>query len=225
MSDTRILSSMIENSVEQRGLSPQAVWMDKEDGLVKGVRRCDAMFRAIPRTGPFTLLDVGCGPGFAIPYLQETFGDACTSYLGIDVSVPLTAAARAKWPDHAFEVRDIVADPLPDLSYDHVVLNGVVTAKFSLPQAEMEDFAMSLLAAAWRSARLSLSFNVMSIHVDWTRDDLFHWPMDRAAAFCVTQLSRHFNIIADYGLYEYTVQVFRTARPASPVPRGWLTPI
>lgn len=196
--------------------------MDKEGGLAKGVRRCDAIFRAIDPAVPFTLLDVGCGPGFAIPYLEERFGSTCTGYLGVDVSAPLIAAARGAWPRHAFELRDIVSDPLPAFSHDHVVLNGVVTAKFSLTQAEMEDFATTLLKAAWNSARLSLSFNVMSTHVDWTRDDLFHWPMDSAVAFCTAHLSRHINIIADYGLYEYTVQAFRAARPEPPVPKGWL---
>jgi SAM-dependent methyltransferase len=225
MSDTRVLSQMIEASVAERGLSPQSVWMDKEGGLAKGVRRCDAIFRAIDRKVPFTLLDAGCGPGLAIPYLRETFGAACVDYHGVDVSEALIKAARAAWPGHQFSVRDIVADPLPEFSYDHVVLNGVITAKFSLSHEEMEAFAASLLASAWRTARLSLSFNVMSSHVDWTRDDLFHWPMDSAAAFCVKHLSRHFNILADYGLYEYTVQVLRDPRASSAVPRDWQRPI
>ncbi len=225
MTDTRILASAVEDSVKLRGLSPQSVWMDREDGLVKGVRRCGAIYRAIDARRPFTLLDVGCGPGFAVPYLEETFGDACVGYLGVDISVPLIAAAKASWPAHSFAVRDIVADPLPGLSYDHVILSGVATAKLSLTQAEMEAFVMAILTSAWGAARLSLSFNVMSTHVDWMRDDLFHWPMDSAADFCVKHLSRHFNILADYELYEYTVQVFRSPRAASTVPQGWQRPI
>jgi hypothetical protein len=45
--------------------------------------------------------------------------------------------------------------------------------------------------------------------------------MDRAAAFCIQELSRHVNIIADYGLYEYTVQVFREPYPMTDTPDAW----
>lgn len=221
MTDFRILSQKIEKSVAEHGLSPQAVWMDKDGALAKGARRCGAMFRAIDPDRKFTVLDVGCGPGFAIPYLQERFASAFAGYHGVDISETLLAAASARWPEYEFSLRDIVADPLPDLSFDHVVLNGVVTAKFDLSQQEMENFAMALLAAAWKCARLSMTFNVMSPHVDWTRDDLFHWPMDSAAAFCVGRLSRHINILADYGLYEYSVQVFRQPRMETFIPIGW----
>jgi SAM-dependent methyltransferase len=219
--DTRILSREIETSVTERGLSPQSIWMDKQDSLEKGARRCDAMFRAVDGRNSFTVLDVGCGPGYAIPFLEGKFGAAFSGYLGVDVSEMLISAARARWPRYEFAVRDIVADPLPELSYDHVVLNGVITAKFNLPYTEMEQFAMTLLSAAWQSAKVCLSFNVMNTHVDWQRDDLFHWPMDSAAAFCVKHLCRNINVLADYGLYEYTVQVFRSPSRPSAIPVGW----
>jgi hypothetical protein len=85
----------------------------------------------------------------------------------------------------------------------------------------MENFAQRLLQCSWQSTSDAISFNVMSPHVDWTRDDLFHWPLDRAVAFCVAKLSRHVNVISDYGLYEYTVQVFRSSRTAGQIPEGW----
>jgi hypothetical protein len=103
-----------------------------------------------------------------------------------------------------------------------VVINGVLTTKYSLSHEMMEDFARQLLAAAWEGARTALSFNVMSPYVDWTRDDLFHWPLEQAVDFCVRNLSRYVNVIADYGLYEYSVQIFREAKPAiGPVPKSW----
>lgn len=222
IADIKSLARPIEESVATRGLSPAAVWMDKEDALAKGATRCQAMFRAIPPGIPFSLLDIGCGPGFAIPYLEEKFGGDFAGYLGVDISKSLLEAARAAWPAYQFVERDILSDPLPALTHDHVIINGVVTAKFHIPHEEMERFAERLLAAAWRAARISLSFNVMSTHVDWTRDDLFHWPMDKAATFCVKHLSRHINILADYGLYEYTVQVFRQPRHEDLIPKAWL---
>jgi SAM-dependent methyltransferase len=169
----------------------------------------------------FTILDLGCGPGLALAYLEKRYGSLSDRYCGVDVSKLLVDEARKLWPLHNFVVRDIVSDPLPERSFDFTAINGVLTAKYSLPQDQMEIFVANLLQAAWPSTKVALSFNVMSPYVDWTRDDLFHWPVEKAAAFCVSKLSRHLNIIADYGLYEYTVQVFREARPPSAIPKIW----
>ena len=51
----------------------------------------------------------------------------------------------------------------------------------------------------------------MSHHVDWQRDDLFHVPFDRMAELLQANFSRHYLFRADYGLYEYTVYVYRSA--------------
>ena len=216
-----ILSSPIEQSVAERGLSPEAVWLDRENSREKGVRRCEAIFRMISRQHPFTLLDVGCGPGFAVPFLEERYGSVEGSYLGIDVSEALVAEARRLWPAQRFEVRDILEAPLPKESFEFSALNGVLTSKYDLSHQEMENFSCALLQQAWKATNKALSFNVMSTHVDWTRPDLFHWSMDEAVAFCVSKLSRHVNVIADYGLYEYTVQVFRTPAPRGSIPEAW----
>ena len=58
-------------------------------------------------------------------------------------------------------------------------------------------------------ARRGIAFNVMSKHVDWERDDLFHLPFDVLAAFLRAEISRHYQFRADYGLYEYTAYVYR----------------
>ena len=56
----------------------------------------------------------------------------------------------------------------------------------------------------WSVVRKGLAFNVMSKHVDWERDDLFHVPMDRVAALMHRLAGRNVTLRADYGLYEYT---------------------
>ena len=59
--------------------------------------------------------------------------------------------------------------------------------------------------------------------VDWTRDDMFHWPIDAAVAHCKRELSRHVAIRADYGAWEYTLQVYRSPIADSiATPKRWL---
>jgi hypothetical protein len=51
---------------------------------------------------------------------------------------------------------------------------------------------------------------VMSKHVDWERDDLFHLPFDALGSFLREEVSRHFVIRHDYGLYEYTTYIYNS---------------
>jgi len=56
---------------------------------------------------------------------------------------------------------------------------------------------------------MGVAFNVMSKHVDWERDDLFHLPFDTLARYLIASLTRNFVIRSDYGLYEYTTYIYR----------------
>jgi hypothetical protein len=93
-----------------------------------------------------------------------------------------------------------------------VVLNGVFTEKRALTFQEMWTHTQQLLDRVFQAARIGIAFNVMSKHVDWERDDLFHLPFDVLAEFLRRKLSRHFRFRADYGLYEFTTYVYREPR-------------
>jgi hypothetical protein len=93
--------------------------------------------------------------------------------------------------------------------FDYVVMNGVFTEKRELTFDEMFDYFKQVMRVVFPKVRQGLAFNVMSKAVDWERDDLFHLPTDLLIAFLVKELSRHFIIRNDYGLYEYTVYLYK----------------
>lgn len=161
-----------------------------------------------------SLLDLGCGPGLLLDHLNMRLphsGGATIDYQGIDLSQPMIDAARSRHPSGNFSVRNVLINPIAPLSVDYVVMNGVMTEKRDLTFETMEEFATNLIAAAFHSARKGIAFNVMSPFVDWQRDDLFHWPMERMVA-AIQGLSRHIVIRADYGLREYTTYLYRDAQ-------------
>jgi hypothetical protein len=90
-------------------------------------------------------------------------------------------------------------------------MNGVFTEKCRLSSEEMWDHVRAVLRRMWPRVRRGLAFNVMSKHVDWERDDLFHLPCDTLLAFLKAELSCHCLIRHDYGLFEYTTYVYREA--------------
>ena len=168
------------------------------------------------------LLDLGCGPGLILDYLAATGGIDRVSYRGIDLSNAMIDVARARWPLHEFSCRNILTAQLPEQSVDIVIMNGVLTERVALSVETMTALAKSMIAAAFRLARVGIAFNVMNAHVDWQRDDLFHWPFDALADFLRSEVSPNYAFRADYGLYEYTCFVRRQPlRPANPNAEAW----
>src|SRR4029078_11082066 len=100
--------------------------------------------------------------------------------------------------------------PFDEHRFDYCIVCGVFTGKFEVTHAEMEAMAQEILRAVWASVTIGLGFNVMSKHVDWERDDLFHWPLDNIMAFCKEKLSRHVSMRLDYGMWDVSTLVLKT---------------
>ncbi|MFW9990323.1 MAG: SAM-dependent methyltransferase, partial [Candidatus Odinarchaeota archaeon] len=110
-------------------------------------------------------------------------------------------------------VNFIVGDVLekPDLisNYDFIILNGVFTEKRELTFDEMFEYFKTLILMLFDKANEGIAFNVMTKHVDWERGDLFHLPFDHLASFLKQEITRHFVIRNDYGLFEYAVYLLK----------------
>lgn len=155
------------------------------------------------------LLDLGCGPGLMVDYLEKTGRLANIEYHGLDISEKMIAAARARRPDCDFVRRDPLAEPLPDKSVDYVIMNGVLTEKRDLDQDSMTEYAQALITAAFRVAKQGIAFNVMGRNVDKKRKYLFHWPMTEMADFLEKQISSDYAVRDEYDDFEITVYVRR----------------
>lgn len=184
-------------------------WPSAEDAAVRYRVMLDVV-REPPQTR-VSLLDFGCGAAHLLDHLR-TGGIDHIDYIGLDLSEAFVALCRSKYPDVRFLRHDVLdgAGALPDV--DYAVMNGVFTERVDLSQAAMTEYMMAVLRALWPRVRHGMAFNVMSAHVDWQRDDLFHLGFDTLAALLTREFGRHFVLRNDYGLYEYTAYVYREAR-------------
>ena len=153
------------------------------------------------------LLDIGCGAGHFLSYLKSIKGDG-VNYTGLDISEIFVKHCREKFPRYEFIMGDILSDDFVFAEHEYALMNGVFTEKRGLTQEAMFSFFSKMIFKAFASAKRGIAFNVMSKNVDWERDDLFHLSLDRLTQYLVKNLSRHFVIRNDYGLYEYTVYVY-----------------
>ncbi|TIH18056.1 class I SAM-dependent methyltransferase [Marinifilum sp. JC120] len=158
---------------------------------------------------PCSLLDLGCGVGLLAEHLiiAEMLGSV--NYRGVDISQPMIDQARKNYASLNFEAHDILESPLEKESVDYIVMNGVLTEKLTLSYEEMEFFAQRIIQAAFEASRIGVAFNVMNHHVDWQRDSLFHWRLDDCVGYIIKNLTRHVVVRMDYGLYEYTVYLYK----------------
>ena len=158
------------------------------------------------------LLDFGCGAAHLLDFIKE-MKIHNVEYSGLDISSDFVKICERKYPECRFYCVDILAnravEKLP--RFDYVILNGVFTEKCNLSYDEMMSYFSKMLPSVFALAKVGMAFNVMSHHVDWERDDLFHVPFDVLARFLKDKVSRHFAFRQDYGLYEYTCYVYREA--------------
>ncbi|UCC53611.1 MAG: class I SAM-dependent methyltransferase [Anaerolineaceae bacterium] len=158
-------------------------------------------------TNKIRLLDFGCGASHLYEYvLRHKLSHIM--YSGLDISRDFIDLSRSKFPSVPFYCLDVLDSEVQLPEFDYVVMNGVFTEKRSLERDEMMNYFERLVGKVFALASRGITFNVMSSHVDWEREDLFHLPLDALAAFLTQNISRHFVIRNDYGLYEYTVYVY-----------------
>jgi SAM-dependent methyltransferase len=82
------------------------------------------LYDLLPETARRVVLDVGCGTGDALRYL-----DRFDVYLGVDNDPVAIEAARARWkhlPNARFEDRRLRAEDIAELAPTGVVLSGVL---------------------------------------------------------------------------------------------------
>lgn len=194
-----------ENCLEKHGDTALGVdWHDKEDVVKK---RYQIMLDIIPNNETKTLLDFGCGLGHLLEYIKEN-NLTHIEYNGLDISKKFIDVVSKKFNDTKFYHLDILGDnSIPQ--FDYIIMNGIFTEKRELSFEEMFEYFQKLLSVVFKKCNSGVAFNVMSKEVDWEREDLFHLPMNLLAGFLTKNLSRNFIIRNDYGLYEYTVYLYK----------------
>jgi SAM-dependent methyltransferase len=204
---THIVASC-ESDLDKYGDTFQGVgWTKKPEYAALRYRvMLDGLRADWPR--PLSLLDFGCGASHLLEYIRAQGLDGIT-YSGLDLSEKYLELSRRKFPEVEYHQVDLV-DPSTSIpEYDFIVLNGLFNYRGEATREAMWDYMRALLRRAWPNARRGMAFNVMSKYVDWEREDLFFLPFDTLAAFVAGEFGRSFVIRHDYGLFEYTVYVYR----------------
>ncbi|RDC66111.1 class I SAM-dependent methyltransferase [Adhaeribacter pallidiroseus] len=184
-------------------------WPNLQDVLIRYQVMLDVIREG--KSSTISLLDFGCGTSQLYDYIQKNFFSQII-YYGLDISPKYIEVAQNKYPHLQFYCLDVLIDDSKMPESDYVVMNGVFTEKRGLTFEAMWHYFQQLILKVFSKAHRGIAFNVMSKQVDWEREDLFHLSMDLLASFLKKNISRHFVFRHEYGLYEYTVYVYKSPR-------------
>lgn len=200
--------SHYESCLDKHGDTHLGVDWPRLEDVEKRYRIMIEVIKPESRGQNISLLDFGCGAAHLNEYILKQRLENI-EYAGLDLSDKFVRLAQSKFPANQFFCLDVLDEKasLPD--FDYIVLNGVFTEKRELSFDEMFSYFKELVTWVFEHATIGIAFNVMSKHVDWERDDLFHLPFDTLAEFIKKELSRNFVFRNDYELYEYTTYVYR----------------
>jgi methyltransferase family protein len=209
MAEKKYLSivSHYETCLDRYGDSHRGVDWPKADDVQKRHRVMLDVIRPESQSKKVSLLDFGCGAAHLNEYIRAQRLDHI-EYAGLDLSEKFVSLAQSKFPGNRFFCLDLLEMNALLPVFDYIVLNGVFTEKRELSFDEMLVYFKQLVKRVFDHASIGIAFNVMSKHVDWERDDLFHLPFDTLAEFLTKELTRNFVFRNDYGLYEYTTYVY-----------------
>jgi ubiquinone/menaquinone biosynthesis C-methylase UbiE len=148
-----------------------------------------------------SVLDVGCGLGALQEHLQAQ-SIACT-YTGYDINPQLIELARARHPDAAFEVRDVLREEFPQ--FDFVVSSS----SFNL-RLEHEDnygFIERMLRTMYAHARHAVAVDLMTSYVDFKHPDAFYYEPERVFSIA-KKITKRVTLRHDLPLFQFCLYLF-----------------
>lgn len=153
---------------------------------------------------PSSLNDFGCGYGALLALLAERFPDAAIDYHGVDVSPAMIGAARSLWsakPDARFSV----GAKCPRRA-DYSLASGVFNVRLDSPVDRWERYVESILGDLRRRSGKGFAVNFLRRKRGQPPvAGLYHSTPRRWTAFCVKELDCTTEVVANYGLAEFTL--------------------
>jgi SAM-dependent methyltransferase len=157
-------------------------------------------------SAPFALNDVGCGYGALFSHLTRYHSETDIDYLGFDVSPAMINHADSLQRDLS-RAGFMVANASPRIA-DYSVASGIFNVRLDHPLDKWERYVGKTLIDMHAGSRLGFAVNFMTPGAfDESPQGLYCTTPNPWVRFCENQLGSSAQVIADYGLREFTLLV------------------
>ena len=195
--DTKTAAELYNTRFDKYGRDIKTVgWGSEKDQLL----RFEMLFRGLDPTGK-TILDIGCGLGDMVPFLQQKTGNNFI-YIGIDIAEKLIGDAQKAYGSKviSFHTGDIFSVTVPEV--DIAVMSGALSFKME----GIEAYAFETMNIMYLLSRMAACLNFLTKYVDFELEKNQHYSPESVFSKAKA-LSKHVNLYHDYPLYEFTVQL------------------
>jgi hypothetical protein len=156
-----------------------------------------------------SVLDLGCGYGDFLLSLRA-WGHR-GRYLGCDLAPGMIAAARSlhgEGPECSWHL-----GASPPEACDYAIASGILNVRQGADEAAWNDYVDGVITTLARCGRRGFGFNMLSLSSDpdKRRPDLHYASPVQILDMCLNRFGRNVAILQDYGLWEFTVLVRRSA--------------
>lgn len=153
-----------------------------------------------------SILDVGCGLGHFVDWLEEQ--QITAQYTGLDLTSTLVTAAQKRHPHHQFITGDIQSEQiLQDQSFDYVFASGV----FSTYHKNAFGFQKSIINRLWSFSQCGIAFNSLSVWAENKEAGEYYADPFIVADFC-RLISPWVVLRHDYHPRDFTIYLTKLPR-------------
>lgn len=196
------VASYYTDKIKEFGPQPKGVDWNGEDGQLL---RFEQLCRVLDPAASFSVVDVGCGYGALLDFLQERYRDF--QYLGLDISETMIETARGlhKAAAHAH----FVSGTEPEAPVDFAVASGIFNVRLGSDESNWKAYIRDTLQRMHAFSKRGFAFNCLTSYsdADRMRADLHYADPCELFDLCKREFSRNVALFHDYGLYEFTIVV------------------
>ncbi len=172
--------------------------------------RFEMLIKDLDLKSKCSILDLGCGTGDLLKYINSSKQEADIHYIGLDFVEGMIETAKQKYAgtNNAEFIRGSLED-FKNSQVDYVVASGIFNVRQGADEAEWEQYILSTITEMFSKASKAIAFNILTSYVDWTIDKLYYADPKTLLNYSVKNLSRKAIINHSYPLYEYTMTIFK----------------
>jgi SAM-dependent methyltransferase len=201
--DLSKVSKLYSDNIKAFGIDAKSVgWGTKEKQDLRFEKLMDGV---LDRDSAFSINELGCGYGELIKFC-EAQKIQISEYFGYDLSVEMINAAK-KYIG-APNVKLFQSGTIHTKA-DYTIASGIFNVKFNEDKENWEAYVLDTITHMYDNSEKGISFNFLTKYVDWEKDDLFYQDPMEIFDFCKKNLSEKVNLIHDYDLYEFTIQIIK----------------
>ncbi len=166
-----------------------------------------------------SILDIGSGLGHFYGYLKEQglLTKCNIDYTGYDINSKLVEAAKKKYPEVKFAVKDILEGYFAE-RFDYVFLCGVFNIKFS-DEAEHLAFVKEMLLRSFESSKIGMAVNFLSVNgiyyipgKDLEQPSIYYYFKPEDIIEYLRSFGGRYILRHDYHPGDFTVYLFKDKR-------------